>query len=83
VKRAESLKEDASLIREVAWSLSMPRMRDKLLALAEECESLALGNGKTGKTGRARRKPRRPAGPVVRGAASRRRGHEGGTTRRA
>ena len=80
MKRAESLKEDASLIREVAWSLSMPRMRDKLLALAEECESLAVGNGKTG---RARRKSRRPARPVVRGAASRRRGHEGGTTRRA
>ena len=80
MKRAQSLKEDASLIREVAWSLSMPRMRDKLLELAEECESLALGNGKAG---RAHRKPRRRPRPVVRGAASRRRGHEGGTTRRA
>ena len=66
MKRADSLKEDASLIREIAWSLSLPRVRNKMLELAEECESLARGSGKGSK---AAKKPRRRARSVERRAA--------------
>ena len=80
MKRADSLKEDASLIREVAWSLSLPRVRDKLLELADECERIALAGSKASK---AEKKPRRRARPVERRAlasrrpAAMRRAHEG------
>lgn len=66
MKRADSLKEDASLIREIAWSLSLPRVRNKLLELADECETLARGGSKGLK---AAKKPRRRAPPVGRRAA--------------
>lgn len=67
MKRADSLKEDASLIREIAWSLSLPRVRNKLLELAEECESLARGGSKESKA--AKKKSRRRARSVERRAA--------------
>ena len=69
MKRADSLREDASLIREIAWSLSLPRHRHKLLELADECESLARGS----KSLKAPKKPRRRAPPVEPGAALERR----------
>ena len=70
MKRADSLKEDASLIREIAWSLSLPRLRNKLLELADECETLARGGSKGLKPAR---KPRSRAPPVERRAAGERR----------
>jgi hypothetical protein len=71
VKRADSLKEDASLIREIAWSLSLPRVRNKLLELADECENLARGGSKGLKPAK---KPKRRTPPVEsRAAAGRRR----------
>jgi hypothetical protein len=68
VKRADSLKEDASLIREIAWSLSLPRVRNKLLELADECETLARGGGRSVKADnvKAGKKPKRRARPVAR-----------------
>jgi len=70
VKRADALKEDASLIREIAWSLSLARVRDKLLQLADECERIARGEGKASK---AEKKPRGRSRPVDRRAPPARR----------
>ena len=41
VERVISLREQAELLRNLAWSFDPPRIRDELFALAADCERLA------------------------------------------
>jgi len=41
VERVISLREQAELLRNLAWSFDAPMIRDELFALAADCERLA------------------------------------------